>query len=63
MGRGLALVPVLVFLILIASAVVCVEPAKAQYQGDIIINADGSATPSTAPIQRAGNIYTSQVAA
>jgi parallel beta-helix repeat protein len=30
----------------------------AQYQGNITINADGSVSPSTAPIQQTGNNYT-----
>jgi len=32
-------------------------PVKAQFQGSITINADGSITPSTAPIQQTGNTY------
>jgi len=39
------------------SGIVYVPPIKAQYQGDITINADGSITPSTAPITQTGNIY------
>jgi parallel beta-helix repeat protein len=38
--------------------VVCIRPVKAQYQNSITINADGSVTPSTAPIQQTGNVYT-----
>ena len=41
--------------------VVCIRPVKAQFtqsQGDIAINTDGSVTPSTAPIQQTGNVYT-----
>ena len=41
-----------------ASGTVCVQPIKAQYQGSITINADGSISPSTAPIEKTGNIYT-----
>ena len=48
----------LTFICWIAVGVVCVQPIKAQYQNDIIINADGSISPSTAPIQRVGNTYT-----
>jgi parallel beta-helix repeat protein len=33
------------------------QPIKAQYQGDITINADGSISPSTAPIQQNGGRY------
>jgi parallel beta-helix repeat protein len=43
----------------IALNMVCVLPVKAQpYQGSITINADGSVTPSTAPIQQEGDTYT-----
>jgi hypothetical protein len=38
--------------------VVCVLPVKAQYQGSISINADGSIEPSTAPIVCQGNVHT-----
>lgn len=47
-----------ILVLLMALSVVCVRPVKAQYQGSITINADGSITPSTAPIQQVGNIYT-----
>lgn len=47
----------LILICLIVLGVVCFRPVKAQYQGDITINADGSVTPSTAPIQRTGNLY------
>ena len=47
----------LLLVCLMALGVVCVRPVKAQYQSDIVINADGSVTPSTAPIQRDGNLY------
>lgn len=50
-------VATLIVICLMALGVVSVQPVKAQYQGDITINADGSITPSTAPIQHAGNIY------
>jgi parallel beta-helix repeat protein len=40
------------------SGAVCIRPIKAQSQSDITINADGSVTPSTAPIKQTGNIYT-----
>jgi len=42
---------------LIALCVVCIQPIKAEYQGSITINADGSISPSTAPIQQTSNIY------
>jgi len=37
---------------------VCVQPIRAEYQGNIAINADRSITPSTAPIQQTGDTYT-----
>ena len=48
----------LIFMCLMALNLVCVLPVKARYQGDITINADGSVTPSSAPIQRKGDTYT-----
>jgi parallel beta-helix repeat protein len=48
----------LTFICWIAVGVVCVQPIKAQYQGNVTINADGSISPSTAPIQQTGDIYT-----
>jgi parallel beta-helix repeat protein len=62
MTKIVTLLLVLVFLV--ASCTVVVKPVKAQYQGDITINADGSVTPSTAPIERLGASYilTSNVA-
>jgi len=47
----------LVFLILIASDIAFIGPAKAQYQGDIAINSDGIVSPPTAPIQQTSNAY------
>jgi parallel beta-helix repeat protein len=47
----------LMFICWIAVGVVCVQPIKAQYQGNIAINADGSITPSTASIQQVGDVY------
>ena len=38
--------------------VVIVQPVHAQAQKYITINADGSITPSSAPLQRVGNLYT-----
>jgi hypothetical protein len=50
-----------VTLILIGLMTLCavrIQPIKAEYQGNIAINADGSVSPSTAPIQQTGNTYT-----
>jgi hypothetical protein len=49
---------VTLFLIcLLASTAVCQQPVKGQNQGDIVINADGSISPSTAPIKQTDTIY------
>jgi parallel beta-helix repeat protein len=42
---------------LLALGVFCVQPIKAEYQGNIAINADGNVTPATAPIKQTGIIY------
>ena len=47
-----------ILLCLMAIGVVCIRPVKAQYRGNITINADGSISPSTAPIQQTGDTYT-----
>ena len=50
-----------VTLILIGLMTLCavrIQTIKAEYQGNITINADGSISPSTAPIQQTGNTYT-----
>jgi hypothetical protein len=47
----------LILICLITSGAVYVQPIKAEYQGNITINADGNISPSTAPIQQAGNTY------
>ena len=47
----------LILISLMTLGVVYVQPIKAQYQGDITINADGSISPSTAPIQQDGDRY------
>jgi parallel beta-helix repeat protein len=47
----------LILISLMTLGVVCVQPIKAEYQGDITINADGSISPSTAPIQQDGDMY------
>jgi parallel beta-helix repeat protein len=49
---------ILIVLFLIALLTICIPPIKAQNPNIISINADGSITPSTAPIQQMGNIYT-----
>jgi len=43
---------------LLALGVFCVQTIKAEDQGNITINADGSITPSTAPVQQTGDTYT-----
>jgi parallel beta-helix repeat protein len=58
MSKALALALVLVFLILIISCTVWIIPAKAQYQGYITINSDGSVTPSSASIVHNEDTYT-----
>jgi parallel beta-helix repeat protein len=56
MTKSVSLLLVLVFLV--ASCTIAAKPVKAQSQSDITINADGSVTPSTAPIWHAGDTYT-----
>jgi len=46
---------VLILVILISSCIIAVQPVKAQSLTGIIINADGSVTPSSAAIQMEGN--------
>ena len=46
-----------VLLCLMVLVVVCVQQVKAQYQGSVIINSDGSVTPASAPIVQSGNTY------
>lgn len=62
MTKVVTLLLVLVFLA--ASCTIVAKPVKAQYQGNISIGADGSVSPSTAPIERLGASYilTSDVA-
>jgi parallel beta-helix repeat protein len=43
---------------MMALCMVCVQPIRAEYQGNIALNADGSLSPSTAPIQQTGDTYT-----
>jgi hypothetical protein len=42
----------LILISLMTLGVVCVRSIKAQYQGSFTINADGSVSPSTAPINK-----------
>ena len=49
---------VLVLLCSITIASVCQQPVKAQYNGDVTIDAYGNIVPSTTPIFRMGNIFT-----
>ena len=53
-----AVILALILTCLLALPVIYIGPVKAQSQIDVTINADGSLTPSTAPVQRAGNVYT-----
>jgi parallel beta-helix repeat protein len=57
MSKNATSVLVLIFLVLIVTGVFCVGPAKAQFQGDITINVNGSVTPSSAPILHSGSRY------
>ena len=43
---------------LITLCFACTYTVKSDYQGNITINPDGSINPSTAPIQREGDLYT-----
>jgi parallel beta-helix repeat protein len=52
------LIVTLILISLMTLGVVCIQPIKAEYQGNIAINADGSISPSTAPIQQTGDTYT-----
>jgi parallel beta-helix repeat protein len=47
----------LILICLMTLCAVRIQPIKAQYQGNITINADGSVSPSTAPIQQDGDRY------
>jgi parallel beta-helix repeat protein len=55
LGKSLALLLVITFII---SLVILLPSIKAQFQGDITINVDGSIDPSAAPIQQKDRIYT-----
>jgi parallel beta-helix repeat protein len=52
-----AAVVTLILIGLMTLGSVRIQPIKAEYQGDITINADGSMSPSTAPIERLGDSY------
>jgi hypothetical protein len=56
--RAIIASPTLILICLVALGVVCALPVKAQYQGNISVNADGSIEPSIAPIACKGNVYT-----
>ena len=47
----------LILLCLTASSIFYFQPVKAQYQGAVTINADGSITPTSAPIGLSGKTY------
>jgi hypothetical protein len=55
MGMRKAFAVVLILVILISSCIIAVQPVKAQSLAGIIINADGSVTPSSPAIQMAEN--------
>jgi len=55
MGMRKAFAVVLILVILISSCIIAVQPVKAQSLTGIIINADGSVTPSSPAIQMAEN--------
>ena len=55
--KNVKLTVILFGLILLASFAACVRPVKAQFQGDVTINVDGSVTPSSAPFFQSGNTY------
>jgi len=48
----------LILISLMGSTMFCIRPIEAQNPNNITINADGSVTPSTAPLERSGNTYT-----
>jgi parallel beta-helix repeat protein len=53
-----AAVVTLILIGLLPLSAVRIQLIKAEYQGNITINADGSVSPSTASIEKTGNIYT-----
>ena len=52
---GVMLAFILLFAVAFAGSV---QTVKSQYSGPVYIRSDGSIDPSTAPIQRTGNVYT-----
>ena len=58
MKRHRSLPLLFVFVFLAASSIITFQPVNAQSLENITINADGSISPSTAPIQQTENIYT-----
>jgi parallel beta-helix repeat protein len=48
---------VITALFMITLVIISIQPINAQYQGNITINADGSISPSTAPIQQTSSVY------
>jgi parallel beta-helix repeat protein len=58
MGKGFALVLVILILSVMVLGTAQVLPVRSQYQGSITINVDGTVSPSTAPIRQVDNAYT-----
>ena len=56
-SRVVILFNLILLFCLITSSVIYLKPIKAQYQGDITINVDGSVTPSSATITQSGNLF------
>jgi parallel beta-helix repeat protein len=48
----------LILILIMALGMICVQPVRAQYRGDITVNANGSVSPPSAPVQQTGNTYT-----
>lgn len=48
---------VLLLILTLTSSTLVFQPIKAQYQGNITINSDGSISPPTAPIQQDNGVY------
>jgi parallel beta-helix repeat protein len=47
----------LLLILFSVTSIVSISPVKAEYGGDIIIEADGSITPATAALENIGNVY------
>jgi parallel beta-helix repeat protein len=56
-GDRMAAIILLLILVSLAVSITEVNVAKAEFNGIIIIGADGSVSPSTAPLKQAGNVY------